>query len=158
MQVGEHHRVAPGAEQLERLVPVVGGVGAEADRVELVQEHRPVDRVVLGDEDEAPLAIGLARGSACGRLAGASPVRASAPGTTAAGSPTGSGTMSRIVVPVPGALSIVTSPPISTASRWQITRPRPVPPKRCVVDGVGLRELLEEAPLLLLGSGRCRCR
>ena len=36
-------------------------------------------------------------------------------------------------MPAPGALVIVISPPISSARRRQITRPRPVPPKRRVV-------------------------
>ena len=107
--------------------------------------------MVLGEQQQAALALRLLAGRLAAGGRRASPARRSGAGSTAAGSPTGSGTMSRIVVPVPGALSIVTSPPISTASRWQITSPRPVPPKRCVVDALGLRELLEQAPLLLVG-------
>ena len=69
-----------------------------------------------------------------GRVVGSRPGTSAVVWSIAAGSPTGSVTVSRIVVPVPGALSIVTSPPINSASRLQMTSPRPVPPNRCAVD------------------------
>ena len=50
------------------------------------------------------------------------------PGCSSSGSPTANGTTRRIAVPVPGVLCRVMSPPISVASRLQITSPRPVPP------------------------------
>ena len=66
-------------------------------------------------------------------------------GSISAGRRAGAGRRGRIVVPVPWALSSVTSPPISVARRRQITSPRP---GAAVAPGgrrVGLRELLEQA-------------
>src|SRR5260363_161548 len=47
----------------------------------------------------------------------------------------GNSTLKRTVVPREGALSIEISPPISLTCRWQIERPRPVPPERRLIDG-----------------------
>ena len=81
----------------------------------------------------------LPSASACSRLgSGRLPaLPASGPrssGSTCAGSPTGNGSVSVTVVPSPRVLRIVMSPPISTARRLQITSPRPVPPKRWLVE------------------------
>ena len=61
----------------------------------------------------------------------------------------GSVIASRIVVPTCGTLSIVTRPPISSARRVQMARPRPVPPITTRGVAFGLRERLEQALLRL---------
>ena len=42
--------------------------------------------------------------------------------------------MNQNVLPLPGSLSTPISPPISSTSRLQIASPRPVPPKRRLVE------------------------
>ena len=48
------------------------------------------------------------------------------------------------IEPRPGLLSTVTSPPMASASRREMTRPSPVPPRRCEISIVGLPELGEQ--------------
>ena len=55
-------------------------------------------------------------------------------------------------LPEPTALSTQMRPPMSSTSRAQMARPRPVPPKRCCVDVVGLGVALEDRDALVLGD------
>ena len=59
---------------------------------------------------------------------------ASVLGGRCGGAVLGSGSSAQKLLPWPGVLSTPTVPPISCASSRQIERPRPVPPKRRVVD------------------------
>ena len=81
-------------KRLERLLGVAGGVGDEAERLELAGEDLAVDRVVLDEQQHAALALGLL----AARGAGGAPGRARRRAATA---DTGSGSSTRTVVPSP---------------------------------------------------------
>ena len=87
-----------------------------------------------------------------GRLAAKRVELKLASGTTVAGSPTGSDRTSRIVVPRPTSLSIVTSPPMSDGEPLADHQPEPGAAVALRRRRLGLRELLEQPALLLVGE------
>src|SRR5260364_54883 len=95
----------------------------------ILSQKQPVDRMVFGDQN-ARRAGGRAMGM--GHLF--TVVRLYTEGDAGLADSSGgcryigNSTLKRTVVPREGALSIEISPPISLTSRWQIERPRPVPP------------------------------
>ena len=73
-QVGQHEPVAAAFVQTERLAAVLRHVDLEAGDVQLMAQHRSVDRVIVGEQEQASLALGLltaglrpTRGSRCDR-------------------------------------------------------------------------------------------
>ena len=58
-QVAEHEPVAGGGEALQRFLGALGGVGDEAERLELAGEDLAVDGVVLDEQNDAALALGV---------------------------------------------------------------------------------------------------
>ena len=78
--------------------------------------------------------VGLssATSTRAGGIAGTAGGRRARLATGSAASDGGAGTQKRKVLPSPGTLSTVISPPISSTSWREIARPRPVPPRRRV--------------------------
>ena len=56
VDVGEHRRIGPRQPGFERLDAVLGGVGRDAEQVELAHQHFLVHRMVVDHEHQRPLA------------------------------------------------------------------------------------------------------
>ena len=128
MDVGEHRGVAVGRESLQRLDAVVRRFRRDAEQAELAHQDLAVDRMIVDHEHARHR-----RRRAAQRIR-AAPARPAAGRRGESAGAARSASVTVKVEPLPGTLSTVTLPPISSASRRTIERPRPVPPKRRVVE------------------------
>ena len=115
LEVHEDHVVEAAPPRLDDRGPVGHGADPVAEALEQALRDLPVDRVVVGDQDLQRSIARRRRPAARSRaLPGAARPR--------------SGTSSVNVAPSPGTLAPRTQPPIRSASRVLMARPRPVPP------------------------------
>ena len=124
-----------GGAALDRLVERDQGLGPAFDRLhghapgaQLLAEDQAVDLVVV-DHEHA-----VVRGAPCWSHSGRRGRRC----------PASSRTENQKRLPLPWVLSTPISPPMALTSCLQMASPRPVPPKRRVVEEFGLGELLEQ--------------